>query len=486
MPEMVTPEELALINEKFAKEPLLAAYCIPMMAADGSQWIDERKARLAPSSIAKFAKDAKERGPNLQLSHLGFAQPMPLGKVFDGVDEKGKLFVKAYMPPGLTIPNVLGGAVKTDDVAAAYGAGMADRVSIGFSFEKAECNLDGSDVRSPECTHSPGKKYEIEGAMVECSPLIIAGDTGMLHEVSLVWQGAIDSAKTVKRSALPSQLMADPGGFSLEKGAVPKLTECRLSMEYSLINRTIGTDAIEVTFGTPAIEPALTDAPLVTRNEARWAIVETILPESGVDNPLIAPLIDGMTEEQFTACISMIEAEQDLRGDEAVTRSMKHFEEVEALKATITTQSQEVDILKAQIATLTPLSEFGKTYLTGITNRALSSGVKLMGNEFQKDFYSAIFEAAASKGDASVIEKAAVAWETELATRFTPGRKTVEPELQPVGSGALALNGETPPQTFDRLVAEELKANKWGDEHYGDAVRTVSRKHPELVLALKA
>ena len=217
MPEMVTPEELAIINERFAKEPLLAAYCIPMMAADTERLIDSRALKLHPTTIAKFAKDAQEQGPNLQLSHASFLHPIPIGKVFAGTDANGKLFTKSYMPVGVAVPNLLGNSIKTDEVAAAYAAGLVDHVSIGFSFERAECNICNEDVRSPSCPHTPGQWMEIDGQSVECTPIIFAGTTGALDHIGIVFQGALGNAKTVKRSDLPAEFIADQPLMSLSK-----------------------------------------------------------------------------------------------------------------------------------------------------------------------------------------------------------------------------------------------------------------------------
>ena len=273
MPKRVTDSELQLINERFAKEPLTTAYMIPMRAADTSRWVDSRSAKLAPSSITKYAADAKAGVP-MMLNHFSFLMPMGVGKVFDGADHGGLLFLKSYMPIGATIPNAVGGTVSTDDVAAAYDAGLADKVSIGFTFEKAECNLCTHDVRSPECIHMPGKAYkQADGLEVECVPTILAGEKGKLMEVSLVWQGAIGGAKTVKPEDLPKSLQAAHGGTDpFSKGTVVALSTMTLM--------------VPLTVETPHEEEsetvlAFTHNSTLARSEPSWGSVDkTKLPQA--------------------------------------------------------------------------------------------------------------------------------------------------------------------------------------------------------------
>lgn len=280
MPEMVTPEELAIINQRFAKEPLVAAYCIPMMAADTNRIIDSRALKLDASTIAKYAKDAQERGPNLQLAHASFMQPIPLGKVFAGVDVQGKLFTKAYMPVGVTVPNVLGAGIKTDDIAAAYATGLADRVSIGFSFERAECNICFEDVRSPTCPHVPGQMVEGDAGPIECTPVIFAGDSGLLQEISLVWQGALDNAKTIKRSDLPTGFgvgETTQGDAMFAKGEVPALAVGHFSV---VLPKSPAQQAGTLHAGEATIL-ALSHNSTLARTEPTWGTVDkTKLPRN--------------------------------------------------------------------------------------------------------------------------------------------------------------------------------------------------------------
>lgn len=280
MAVMVTPEELAIINARFAKEPLMAAYCIPMMAADTNRIIDSRALKLDASTIAKYAKDAQERGPNLQLAHASFMQPIPLGKVFAGVDDNGKLFTKAYMPVGVTVPNVLGAGIKTDDIAAAYATGLADRVSIGFSFARAECNICFEDVRSPSCPHTPGQMVEGDAGPIECTPVIFAGDSGMLQEISLVWQGALDNAKTIKRSDLPTGFGAGEttqGDAMFTKGEVPGLAVGHFSV---VLPKSSDQQARTLHAGETTLL-ALSHNSTLARTEPAWGTVDkTKLPRT--------------------------------------------------------------------------------------------------------------------------------------------------------------------------------------------------------------
>lgn len=572
MAQMVTPQELAAINQRFAKEPLTDAYCIPMLAADGSQWIDSRSGRLDASSLAKFAKDAKTRGANLQLAHLGAVQPIPLGKVFDGAVTDGALYLKAYMPVGVNVPNVLGGTVKTDDVAAAYATGLADRVSIGFTFEMAQCNLCLHDVRSVECAHVPGESYQTEdGQTVQCSPLILAGETGTFHEVSLVWQGAIDTAKTIGRDALPTGLSVETNLRLDKQAVVPTVTECRLSVQQHL-EATDACVILDAPTTAPTDEPellALTHNSTLATTEPAWGAVDkSALPRvafadigeadkkstwryphhwvqhggspgaNGVvttgtmylhrgglraalasaggarsgqpaptavkahlnahakaigmgehqlallamwpcdpeilSNTGIEALMDMASEAEFAVCVEAIR-------DEQLRLALAEYEADENRLQL----ARQVEQVMAQVAALTPLAALGTRSLETAKAKALEAGVKALGNAFPMEFYETVFTQAVASATPEVMEQADAAWRAELAAKITPGRQSVDPDLPKAGADRAAYDGESPMQTFDRLVAHELSVHQWPDTRYGDAVRRVSRAHPDLVQALR-
>lgn len=468
MPEMVTPEELALINQRFAKEPMAAAYCIPMMAADTERLIDDRALRLHETTIAKFARDANERGPNFQLAHWTMTQPIPLGKVFAGVDGGGKLFTKAYMPVGVTVPNMIGGEFKTDEIAKAYSAGLADRVSIGFSFERAECNVCFEDIRSPECPHDPGKQYETDGGSMECTPVIFAGEKGMLHEISLVPQGALDNAKTVKRSELPM-------GFAATEAASDVFAKSERLPEVSF-----GQFSIQVGKIADALDENLIVSTVMGEHQKAVRDEWMFAPE-WFEHPVLGPAFDRFTEEEWKAFGAAIEAETLRLTDDAVALALEGYQQRTELEGKLAVQSENLAGLLVRVESLSKMADLGKQYCDTLKAKAIETGIKCMGNAFKADFYTQVFSEALEKGNVDVVTAAIEAWDSEFKAKTPAGRQTKE-----TNGDCSEVIPATPDGRFDYLVRAKLKAEEWPFDRYGDAAGAVGREHPELVAAMRA
>ena len=225
----VTQEELALINKHYARRELTEdeIFIFETLAASDDA-LTAYFSRLGSDMIENFNRDTVKRHSNPKAEAVGFLfghsdQTLPSGTLFDSklVVEKidGKEVRKfkptVYMPKGL---NVAG--VNTDDFVKAYKMGTAGALSISFMAGSYICDLCQNDIRSFECSHVPGRFYNMapEGetpAMKQATYVIHPGivqDRNLL-ELSAVYCPALPGARI------------ESGDFVIGKDRVAKIVD---------------------------------------------------------------------------------------------------------------------------------------------------------------------------------------------------------------------------------------------------------------------
>lgn len=203
-----TKDELAVINERFAKVPYKSVddlYVFWLMAIDNQMTLVYTKAH--PDTLKKWAKDLEEEGVSFLFGH--HQDYLPFARSFKGLvrEHEGlvELFGKFFMQKGLKI-----GEINTDDFMQAYLGGTLQDVSIGFKAGWYECSICGLDIRDPECSHMPGQKYEIDGEEVLCFAWIMHSEEkpAILGEVSAVFKGAVPRAKFKGKKEVPAAFVS--------------------------------------------------------------------------------------------------------------------------------------------------------------------------------------------------------------------------------------------------------------------------------------
>ena len=201
-----TKEELAIINERFAKEAYKSIddlHVFWLMAIDNQLTLYGTKAH--PDTLNKWAKDL-ENGVSFLVGHQN--NSLPFARSFKGLvrEHEGlvELYGKFFMQKGLKI-----GEIETDDFMKAYLGGTLQDVSVGFKAGWYECSICGLDIRDPDCPHLPLQKYEIDGKEVLCFAWIMHSSEkpSELFEVSCVYKGAVPKAKLKGKKEVPANFV---------------------------------------------------------------------------------------------------------------------------------------------------------------------------------------------------------------------------------------------------------------------------------------
>jgi len=189
-----------LAKRKLSKEEVFV-YPVKFV---GDGMIENRYLKLDKSLLEVFKKDAN-RGVAFLLDHswTSFGRlAHPYGRTFEATvsasqkedetpkDEEWALYGSVYMVRGKSKDGI-----STDALIKDIEDGTLSDVSIGFGMEKYECSICGSDIW--DCSHRPGKEYEVNGQMKLC--YIIGKPPGFLMELSGVFDGAYASAKILAR-----------------------------------------------------------------------------------------------------------------------------------------------------------------------------------------------------------------------------------------------------------------------------------------------
>lgn len=216
-----TKEELAVINERFAKEPFKSVedlYAFPAMIIDNK--LTAYFTRVHPTFLEQCVKDLFN-GVGFLVGHD--RDKLPMARSFKGhLTSDGdtmEVFAKFFMQKDLEV-----NGVNTDDFMRAFLGGTIEDVSIGFAAKRYECSICHNDIRSPDCPHWPGKKYNDKNEEDEKGTLCFAwvmepgGPSGeALLEVSAVYKGAAPAAKQRKASDVPKFIINLSEGKSLKE-----------------------------------------------------------------------------------------------------------------------------------------------------------------------------------------------------------------------------------------------------------------------------
>jgi len=232
-----TKEELAIINERFAKVSFKSEndlYVFPAMVIDNQ--LTAYYTRVHPTFLEQCVKDL--------INGVGFLvghdrTKLPMARSFKGQmtsnDNLQEVYGKFFMQKNLEINEI-----NTDDFMKAFLGGTIEDVSIGFAAKRYECNLCGNDIRSADCPHWPGKKYneddKEDGKGTLCFAWVMepAGPSGeALLEVSAVYKGAAPKAKQKKASEAPKFVINLSEGKNLKEMPIEEAISINFSFPFS-------------------------------------------------------------------------------------------------------------------------------------------------------------------------------------------------------------------------------------------------------------
>lgn len=377
--------------------------------AVGDKIVPNRYMKLMPDLLATMREDA-EKGVSLMLNHnwsqLG-VQSIPIGKVFDGRIAEGSqdgettaLYTTQYI---LRDDSKVDGYSKNDIIKLIESGIIADTsVGWGTTRDSYKCSICGNSIYDfRNCQHIPGKKYivnEETNEVKECiihahSPKEKHAGNNVLMENSVVFDGAYPNA--VIQSAVGEEIDTPNGKLKYLNGK-EDLSEKDVIFGYA----TGGTINLmyKPTLGKGGLEN------MEENQENEVTELETEVTETNASE-----VIEETTVETPAETEEIVET-QDVEVENAESQEVE-TEEVD-VDAEILARFENIC---ENVEDLVQLAKEGLEHRNEVISGVLNSGVRSMGNSFNKDVFAKTFSNMKTKD----IEQMGKVWEEQVNNNFS-------------------------------------------------------------------
>ena len=381
--------------------------------AVGDKIVPNRYMKLMPDLLATMREDA-EKGVSLMLNHnwsqLG-VQSIPIGKVFDGRIAEGSqegettaLYTTQYI---LRDDSKVDGYSKNDIIKLIESGVLADTsVGWGTTRDSYKCSICGNSIYDfRNCQHIPGKKYivnEETNEVKECiihahSPKEKHAGNNVLMENSVVFDGAYPNA--VIQSAAGEEIDTPNGKLKYLNGK-EDLSEKDLILGYAtggtinlMYKPTLGKGGLENMEENQENEVTELETEVTETNTSE------VNEETTVENPAENPAENNETVETQDVDVENAEAQ------EVETQEVNVDAEILARFGNICENVED----------LVQLAKEGLEHRNEVISDVLNSGVRSMGNSFNKDVFAKTFSNMKTKD----IEQMGKVWEEQVNNNFS-------------------------------------------------------------------
>lgn len=381
--------------------------------AVGDKIVPNRYMKLMPDLLATMREDA-EKGVSLMLNHnwsqLG-VQSIPIGKVFDGRIAEGSqegettaLYTTQYI---LRDDSKVDGYSKNDIIKLIESGVLADTsVGWGTTRDSYKCSICGNSIYDyRKCEHIPGKKYivnEETNEVKECiihahSPKEKHAGNNVLMENSVVFDGAYPNA--VIQSAVGEEIDTPNGKLKYLNGK-EDLSEKDVIFGYAtggtinlMYKPTLGKGGLENMEENQENEVTELETEVTETNTSE--VNEETTVESPADESLeVQGTVEAQNEEVENTETQEVETEEVDVDAEILARFENICENVEDL---------------------VQLAKEGLEHRNEVISDVLNSGVRSMGNSFNKDVFAKTFSNMKTKD----IEQMGKVWEEQVNNNFS-------------------------------------------------------------------
>lgn len=381
--------------------------------AVGDKIVPNRYMKLMPDLLATMREDA-EKGVSLMLNHnwsqLG-VQSIPIGKVFDGRIAEGSqegettaLYTTQYI---LRDDSKVDGYSKNDIIKLIESGVLADTsVGWGTTRDSYKCSICGNSIYDyRKCEHIPGRKYivnEETNEVKECiihahSPKEKHAGNNVLMENSIVFDGAYPNA--VIQSAAGEEIDTPNGKLKYLNGK-EDLSEKDLILGYAtggtinlMYKPTLGKGGLENMEENQENEVTELETEVTETNTSE------VNEETTVENPADESLeVQGTVETQ----------------NEEVENTETQEVEAEEVDAEAEILARFGNICES-VEELVQLAKEGLEHRNEVISDVLNSGVRSMGNSFNKDVFAKTFSNMKTKD----IEQMGKVWEEQVNNNFS-------------------------------------------------------------------
>ena len=377
--------------------------------AVGDKVVPNRYMKLMPDLLATMREDA-EKGVSLMLNHnwsqLG-VQSIPIGKVFDGRIAEGSqegettaLYTTQYI---LRDDSKVDGYSKNDIIKLIESGVLADTsVGWGTTRDSYKCSICGNSIYDfRNCQHIPGKKYivnEDTNEVKECiihahSPKEKHAGNNVLMENSVVFDGAYPNA--VIQSATGEEIDTPNGKLKYLNGK-EDLSEKDVIFGYA----TGGTINLmyKPTLGKGGLEN------MEENQENEVTELETEVTETNASEIVEETIVETPVETEEIVETQNVEVENP-ETQEVETQAVDVDAEILA----------RFENICENVEDLVQLAKEGLEHRNEVISDVLNSGVRSMGNSFNKDVFAKTFSNMKTKD----IEQMGKVWEEQVNNNFS-------------------------------------------------------------------
>ena len=392
-------------SDKFKKEDFFVFETL----AVGNRIVPNRYMKLMPDLLEVMKEDA-QKGVSLMLNHnwsQSGVQSIPIGKVFDArigtgtqEGEDTTLYTTQYI---LRDDSKVDGYSKNDIIKLIESGILAD-TSIGWGTDREcyKCSICGHSIYNYRlCEHIPGRNYIVNEETKEVQQCIVnvhapknkhAGNN-VLMENSIVFDGAYPNA--VIQSVTGNEVNGKEGVLKPLEGK-QQLSEKDVIIGYSTNSSyNLLYKQSQEKGGTEQMDEA--------------EVQETEVVET--------------TEVQATEVVET----QDVKPEETVADATQETQSVDNVDNSVETNENtetmysEKELLEKfsdvapDLESLIALAKEGLSYRNEIIEQALTSGVRSLGNAFNKEAFAKTFSNMTTKD----IKEMGEAWEVQVGEKFS-------------------------------------------------------------------
>ena len=384
--------------------------------AVGDKIVPNRFIKITPELLNVMADDAK-KGVSLMLNHnwsQAGVQSIPIGRVFDSriaessqEGETVSLYVTQYI---LRDDSKVDGYSKNDIINLIKSGTMAD-TSIGWGVPSAnyKCSICGNSIYDwRNCKHIPGSKYIVNEETNEVKQCIILATVpqelhignNVLMENSIVFDGAYPNA--VIQSSISNKNTIINSNF--------KEVENKMNLnENTIIYANSTKSGLQLLYFKNDEEGGESFMNKKEEEKVEEVLENNNVAETVVDNETVPNTENNKTEEVVEPNTDNEVVENTQNSSQPETSEEK-FSKEEIL--------EKFDNISDNIDELVKLAKEGKQHRAEVIEEALKSGVRAMGNSFNKE----VFEKTFVNLEINDIKAMANTWEEQVSEKFSTNK----------------------------------------------------------------
>lgn len=404
-------------SDKYKKEDFFVFETL----AVGDKIVPNRYIKITLELLSTMAEDAR-KGVSLMLNHnwgQSGIQSIPIGKVFDarisGSSQDGEtttLYITQYI---LRDDSTVDGYSK-NDIIKLIETGILSDTSVGWGTtrEAYKCSICGNSIYDyRKCEHIPGRKYivneetnEVKLCIIEAhSPSERHAGNNVLIENSVVFDGAYPNAMI--QSSFDN--INKNTGYKFLQGK-EELSEQGFIIGYTT-NNSINLLYKEIDEKGGVID--MKEGNITNTNPETESTESTENTENvdNVDNSVETSMSNNGTEN-----LENVDNTENTEIENTETENTENTESTENAETFSETQILEKSgNICESLDELISLAKEGLENRNEIISNALNSGIRSMGNAFNKEAFSNTFKIMKT----SEIKKMAEAWETQVSEKFS-------------------------------------------------------------------